>query len=112
MKATCVLSVALLGAGVRLELAGAGVHHLPQLPESAQLAHDHPRVLHHNKLREVPLGALFTALLLCVETAHCPADPGDATTVPQADAIPRPGVSLAVQGEYRSLEISKLEGFF
>ena len=49
MKATCVLSVALLGAGVRLELAGAGVHNLPQLPESAQLAHDHPRVLHHNK---------------------------------------------------------------
>ena len=74
MKTTCVLSLTLLGAGVRLELAGASVHNLPQLPESAQLAHDHPRVLHHNKLREVPLGALFTALLLCVETAHCPTE--------------------------------------
>ena len=64
--ATCVLSLALLGAGVRLQLAGAGVHHLPQLPESAQLAHDHPRVLHHNKSREVPLTALITALLLSI----------------------------------------------
>ena len=74
MKTTCVLSVALLGAGVRLELAGAGVHHLPQLPESAQLAHDHPRVLHHNKYAKSRWELYSLHWLLCVETAHCPTE--------------------------------------